>query len=279
MTGWTVICMPCPGWSTAAGRIGAGVYAMNEKQNALPPLRRGMAVAAVGLILLFSILYPLARLRPGLEYGDDLLYSAGSDGVSTVYSGRVDGAWAVLTVSADGAITYQWDGTEYGPYTTRLDPAAAPEGELSPFLTGVELFRGDEMIFRGGWLEDVSVLLDESGAPVFYTSSDGVPYNSEDEALDPHEPRIEFLLSLSLGQPELVRRGEPLFWLLGTFAAGLALTQIFFADRLFRHQMSFYIRDPERAAPSDWELARRVLAPLVLLIIALIAYLVGLSIL
>ena len=246
---------------------------MNEKQNALPPLRRGMAVAAVGLILLFSILYPLARLRPGLEYGDDLLYSAGSDGVSTVYSGRVDGAWAVLTVSADGAITYQWDGTEYGPYTVRTDPTAVPDGDMADFLTGVELCRGDQVRFRGGWLEtgDTFLLLAEDGTPVWDSA---VPEDGED---DPHAPPLEALLSLSHGTPELIRRGNPLFWLLGTFAAVVALAEILFADQLFRHRLSFHIRDPERAEPSDWELAWRVLAPLCLLLIALITYLAGLS--
>lgn len=66
---------------------------------------------------------------------------------------------------------------------------------------------------------------------------------------DPHAPPLEALLSLSHGTPELIRRGIPLFWLLGTFAAVVALAEILFADQLFRHRLSFHIRDPERAEP------------------------------
>ena len=144
---------------------------------------------------------------------------------------------------------------------------------MAHFLTGVELRRGDQVLFRGGWLEagDTFLLLAEDGTPVWDSA---VPEDGED---DPHAPPLEALLSLSHGTPELIRRGNPLFWLLGTFAAVVALAEILFADQLFRHRLSFHIRDPERAEPSDWELARRVLAPLFLLLGALIAYLAGLS--
>ena len=144
---------------------------------------------------------------------------------------------------------------------------------MADFLTGVELCRGDQVLFRGGWLEagDTFLLLAEDGTPVWDSA---VPEDGED---DPHAPPLEALLSLSHGTPELIRRGIPLFWLLGTFAAVVALAEILFADQLFRHRLSFHIRDPERAEPSDWELAWRVLAPLCLLLIALITYLAGLS--
>lgn len=246
---------------------------MKEKNTALAPLRRWLAVAAVGLILLFSLLYLLAQLRPGLEFGDEMLYPADTGGEGAVYTGRVDGAWAVLAVGEDGAITYRWGETEYGPYTVRTDPTAVPDGDMADFLTGVELCRGDQVRFRGGWLEtgDTFLLLAEDGTPVWGSA---VPEDGED---DPHAPPLEALLSLSQGTPELIRRGNPLFWLLGTFAAVVALAEILFADQLFRHRLSFHIRTPERAEPSDWELARRVLAPLFLLLGALIAYLAGLS--
>lgn len=246
------------------------MYAMNEKQNVLPPCRRWLAVAAVLLIALFSALYLLARLRPGLEYGGALLYPAEASGGGAVYAGRVDGARAVLTVGGDGSLTWQWGEEVYGPYTVRTDPTAVPDGEMADLLTGAEIRRGDQVVFRGGWLEagDAFLLLDEDGAPVWDSA---VP-----EGDGPHAPRLETLLSLSRGQPELVRRGIPLFWFLGTLAAATALAAALFAEQIFRRSLSFHIRNPEAAQPSDWELARRVLSPLALLAIALTAYLIGL---
>ena len=47
-------------------------------------------------------------------------------------------------------------------------------------------------------------------------------------------------------------------------------------DELFRWNLSFSIRHPERAEPSDWEIAGRYISWTALAVMALIAFIFGL---
>ena len=52
---------------------------------------------------------------------------------------------------------------------------------------------------------------------------------------------------------------------------------ILFADEIFRWNLRWSIRHPERAEPSEWELFSRGFSWVVLTIVALIGYMMGLS--
>lgn len=68
-------------------------------------------------------------------------------------------------------------------------------------------------------------------------------------------------------------KGNLLIWFAGIFFTALFIVEILFADELFRYRMSFRIREPEKAEPSEWEMDQRyigwMLAPLVTVIVFL----------
>lgn len=147
-----------------------------------------------------ALLHPQRRL--GVEYGGSLLLRS-VQGETTLYAGRVDGKEAVFAVSPDGRVTYRFDGGDYGPYIVVEDPGAVPrDHDMADVLTGVEVRRGDEILFRGGWLDGgISVLIDESGAPVssfsFSWYAGGKAYGPDGQEMDfSHEPSVSFLLPL-----------------------------------------------------------------------------------
>ena len=77
----------------------------------------------------------------------------------TVYSGKLRGKQAEFTVSADKTVSFRCDGQTYGPYTVKEDPTARPDLEIQ-LETGVELWEGDTLLFRGGfWQSDGSFWL------------------------------------------------------------------------------------------------------------------------
>ncbi|MBR3299772.1 MAG: hypothetical protein IKI64_11350 [Clostridia bacterium] len=68
-------------------------------------------------------------------------------------------------------------------------------------------------------------------------------------------------------------KGNWLIWFAGIFFSALIAVDILFTDELFRYRMSFRIREPEKAEPSEWEMDQRyigwMLAPLMTVIVFL----------
>ena len=62
---------------------------------------------------------------------------------------------------------------------------------------------------------------------------------------------------------------------MGTVLALMTGLLVVYADRLFRWNLRWHIRDPERAEPSDWELFTRKLSWVVLSGLALVSYIMG----
>ena len=140
---------------------------------------------------------------------------------------------------------------------------------------------GADILFRGGWYNSsFPLLVDENGAmePLFSLSvhtSSGKVYGPDGQALAPsYEPTASFLLQLAL-EPPLTHRGEIDAYFTGTLLAVVDIVSILFADRLFRWDLSFRIRDPEGAEPSEWEIFTRYLGWIVCTAGALIVYLMG----
>lgn len=252
-----------------------------ERIRNLETFQKVMLIISVLLVLVFSVLYPVVISRVGFEYMDSILVPEQSGG-GTVYSGRIGGVEASFVVSADKTVEFHYGGDLYGPYAVVEDPKAVPEDvELGPHMTGVELYENGELLFRGGmYRSDGFILLyDEDGNAVstgLSISFSGVAYGPDGEPIDPMEPSSAVILDLVYG-PELTHKGSYTPWFLGVVLCVMTAVSILYADELFRWSMSFRIRDADRAEPSDWELASRYIAWVLIPIMALVVFYLGLK--
>ena len=105
--------------------------------------------------------------------------------------------------------------------------------------------------------------------------SDGTVIDDNGNEIDPMKPSVGTILSLMAG-PELEHKGDWYGWLYGALLCAVTAVSILFADELFRWNLSFQIRDADRAEPSDWEIAGRYIAWTVMPLVALVVFIVGL---
>ena len=109
----------------------------------LQKVRKVLMILLAGMVLLFSILYLTLGRFDYLEY-QDTMFSRSTEGENTVYTAQVDGVDAVLTVGPDGAVTYRWGDTVYGPYgpgeepPESQDPHAPTAGDIRRFSAAPE---------------------------------------------------------------------------------------------------------------------------------------------
>lgn len=254
---------------------------MKYRIRALGKYQKAVLAAAVLLVLVFSAIYPVTMGREGYLYRGALLTPGQEEG-GTVYTGSVNGVQARFTVTPDRAVAFQYGEAAYGPYTAVEDPGAIPESADMSGLTGVELRKGEEVIFRGGvvrqgdtlWLYHENGDLENGGITI--TTSAGVTLDEDGNMVDPNEPSLSTILELMDG-PALTRKGDWLPYLLGVFLCAVTAVTILFADELFRFQLSFRILQAEDAEPTDLELFGRYVAWTVLPIAALVIFLLGLQ--
>ena len=252
-----------------------------ERLKKLGTYQKVILLVLAAMVVLFSVLYPVIISRVGFEYMDAILVPE-QTGVGAVYSGRIGGVEASFVVTADKTVEFHYGGALYGPYTVVEDPEAVPENvELGPTMTGVEIYEDDELIFRGGMCRyDGSILLyNEDGSVAnlgVSISAGGIAYGPDGEVIDPVEPSHAVILDLAYG-PELTHKGSFTPWFLGVLLCIFTAVSILYADELFRWSMSFHIRDADRAEPSDWELASRYIAWVLIPIITLVVFYMGLK--
>ena len=251
------------------------------KFKSLDRYQKGVMLAMAAMIVVFSALYAYTVGRVGYEYRDAILVPSGENG-GTAYSGRIGGESAEFTVSADGTVEFRRGDTLYGPYTAREDPSAVPEGhELSEHMTGLELRCGDEVIFRGGVLGrgDSLLLYNEDGtassAGFVVTTNGGMAIDGSGNVIDPLEPGANNVLELLSG-PRLTHKGSWWGYFAGVIICLITAASILYVDELFRWNLSFSIRHPERAEPSDWEIAGRYISWTALAVMALAVFIIGL---
>lgn len=236
------------------------------------------------LLVVCSVLYPIFSRMEGISYRDSFLrYRA--EGENAVYSGKVDGVPVTFTVSPDRNLVFQSSENVPITYTVTEDPSAVPKDhDMHEVLTGVEVRRDGEILFRGGWYTGggFDVLVDEDGnqiAPTITISygGDAQQYSADGQPITPSsEPDAADVLNLT-SSPALVHRGDGMAYLGGTFLVAINAVLILFADELFRFDLRFQIRNPERAEPSDWELFTRHASWVVLTVFAVIVYILGLT--
>lgn len=227
------------------------------------------------MVLVFSILYPVTLSRVGYSYRDAILVPHEAEG-TTVYSGKIQGEAASFTVTQDKTVTFQYGDFTYGPYTVKEDPQAAPEsGDLADSLSGVEIWRQDSRLFRGGARK-----LDQHGWLLYYEN--GEPYGLEikittgGNSAAQMEPSLATILDLAMG-PELTHKGHWLPWFLGILLCVVNAVSILYADELFRFWLSFRIESPELAEPTDLEITGRYFGWGAMLIGIFVVFVIGLS--
>ena len=255
--------------------------ALRAKWTAMNWYRRGLSITMVLEILVFGVLTATAVSQPGVSYGDGFLVPR-REGEVRIYEGTVDGEPARFTVSPGGEVSYRWGEFSYGPYRVSRDPAAVPEGFRGE-ETGLEIRRGDEVVFRGSYSPDSPVpLIDESGAPV-WDAALSVEIIGEESTLyvdgravtweERHAPRLAAVAEMALG-PALTHRGSVGYYLLITLLAALNLLQICFPGFFFRLSLLGHVRNREAAEPSSFYIGMERLEWALLAALCLVLYIV-----
>lgn len=237
-----------------------------ERIKNLDRFQKGILLLLTVMVLLFTVLYIIASCQEGYVYEDAFL-RMGEENGNTVYTGELNGVQASFTVTPEKAVTFRFGDEVYGPYTAKKDPTAVPEKNEG--MTGIELCRAGEVIFRGG--------VSRQNAGWFLMPEDG---DLSDTivigiASQTPEPSHYAILDLMAG-PELTHRGTWLGWITGTFLCLLTAPTILFADELFRFRMSFRVENADNIEPADWEIIGRYISWTVAPIAALVTYIIGL---
>jgi len=253
---------------------------------ALDWYQKGILLVLAAMIVVFGVVYHLVVSRVGYLYFDEIFVPAEKNG-STVYSATLDGRESSFTVTADKAVTFRYGDKVYGPYTAKEDPTAVPKGEeLSGHMTGIEVRKGGEVIFRGGVLqygsaEDPHWMLyneDGTGADIGVTVyvSNGTVVDGDGNVVDQMEPSLHTVLALMRG-PKLTHKGHWVFWFLGVFFSAVTAVSVLFVDEMFYWRLRYRIRNAEQAEPTDWEIAGRYISWTLMVIMLLVVYIKGLQ--
>ncbi len=233
------------------------------------------------MVLVFAVIYSIVIDHEGFEYENVILTPSQENG-NTVYSGKIQGEQACFTVGADKSVEFRYGNKTYGPYTAKEDPTAIPKDtELGASMTGVEIRKREEIFFRGGvlaadgfrWLYNEDGSLYDVGFSVV-TGEGTIVVDENGKGIDLTELSVATILDLMAG-PELTHKGDWSAWLLGAFLCFFTAVLILFADEIFRLQMSFQIRNADKAEPSDWEMAGRYVGWTMMPFAALICFIVG----
>ena len=236
----------------------------------------------LAMVVVFTVVYAVTTARVGFSYKDAILVPAQEDD-TTVYTGKVQGKNARITVDPDGIVTFQYDDKTFGPYTVREDPSAIPEELTEDYdMTGVEIRCGEDVFFRGcmNTFAGHRFLYNEDGSAasirITYTAVSGEIQGAGGNVIDPLEPDSATILEL-LDSPALTHRGDWLMWFLGIVLCGATAVSILFVNELFRFHLSFQIQNAETAEPSEWEMATRYLSWTVVPIGAFAIFIIGLQ--
>ena len=250
-----------------------------ERIRRLGRYQKSVLLATALMALVFTAVYLTVTARVGFAFGDAILLDV-HEVSADVYTGKVRGETVRFTVNADRSVTFQRGERLYGPYTAAEDPTAVPaDSALAAYMTGVELRRDGEVVFRGGVLENGGMYLlyreDGSLADIRGVDAPGDYAADESGSAVSEEPSVLTLLTLISG-PVLRHKGQWPVWLGGVLLCVITALTVLFADELFRWHLSFRIRNADRAEPSDWEIAGRYLSWTALPLLALVVFILGL---
>ncbi len=227
--------------------------------------QKGVLLVLLALVLGFTAAYGVTASRVGFAYQNTILIPRMENG-NQVYAGTIQGQDAAFTVYADETVAFRWGDRLYGPYRVTEDPSAIPESSaLARDMTGIELRRGEELLFRGGVvrLDGGYWLWDEAGQSsdlhLSVITGTGVKLDMDGNEIDPLEPSVSVILTL-LDGPELTAGAQWGFWVCGVLICAVTALSILFAQELFHLRLALLVRDAYGAEPSEWELAGRYIA-------------------
>ena len=253
-----------------------------ERLKYLNRWQKGILLFMTAMLLVFAALYARSIAREGFAYRGAILVPK-EQGGATVYSGRIRGKTAEFTVQSGRSAEFRYGEKLYGPYTMEINPAAIPEGsKAEEGIIGVELRRGDEVLFRGGVQEhggDRWLHTEDGYSPdveISFMAHNDLVLDDRLQVADPMQPSVSTILDLLLG-PELSHKGTWRTWFFGAFLCALTAVSILFADELFRWHLSFQIRGAEQAEPSDWEMAGRYVSWFMVPLLVLVMLILGLQ--
>ena len=167
----------------------------------------------------------------------------------------------------------------------KKDSTAIPKDEKdAEYMTGVELRRGNEILFRGGimeiarsfWLYNEDGTSNGFGISISFSDGSTTTLDGQGKVIDPAEPPVHTILQL-MQNPKLTHKGQWYGWFAAVLVCGLNAISILFADELFLWSLSFRVRYPGGAEPSDMEITRRYISWTVLTVAALSIFIVGLQ--
>lgn len=235
--------------------------------------RKIMLAAMLIFIVGFGAATVALTLRPGLgPYRGSLLYPQGG-GETRRYAGRIDDEAATLSISPDGVIEYTWGAYAYGPYQVVEDPSACSD----PWLQGIEIRQGDEVLFRGGYYgggSSLTTLHDGSGEPLWDDMLSIVYGESGNAATqeDLHAPRLSTLARWVLEPEELTHRGSLSLYFGVTLIALFNILLICFPGFFFRWSIRWHVREPEKTELSDFHIAMERAEWVLLAVAVLVLY-------
>lgn len=230
------------------------------------------------LIVLFLILYSTVGRQQVLHYHGEALRRTEAEN-AVIYSGKLSGRPISYTVT-DTTVEYRY-GDKTLLYTATDDPSAVPPegaGELPEALRqqlkGVEIRKNGELLFRGGWgiFGSSLMLYNEDGSST--VGIDYVIYSTSGPVLN--DPSASTILRL-IHIPDVNQRANFLGLLCGIFLCVACMVSLMYADRLFRWNLRFSIRNVEDAEPSDWELFSRWIGWLLFTALAIAIFILGLT--
>ena len=258
---------------------------MRERFRELSAYQKFILIALAVMALGFGVLYMITIRREGFAYRDGLLMQSEENG-NTLWSGTVEGRMAVFTVHPDKSVEYSWGNQHYGPYTLKEDPTAIPKDHVnSGSMTGIEIHRGGQLLFRGGVLkvyidnEEYYSLYNEDGTPEYgsftISSVNGIVTDEHGSVIDTRAPSVTVIAQMMFG-PGLSHYGSGGFWFCGLLLSFITALSVVYADELFRWNMRRTIRNAEGAEPSDWYVLSRGISWTVASIAILVIYIIGL---
>ncbi len=247
-----------------------------ERIKELTRTKKGFLLFMLVMVLVFVVLYPVTVSRVGYSYHGKIFVPEETAG-STVYSARLWGKPAQFTVSGGNTVEFRHGDTVYGPYTVTKVPEAVPEeSDIAENMTGLEIRRGNELIFRGGVLKvsDLYYLYNEDGS-LYSGFIVGSSYSGGGNREASVEPSVRNILELVDG-PALSHKGEWGVFFFGVLICAVNAISIIFEKSLFSWRMSFVVKDPEDARPSELYNLTRYICWVVLAVTAAAVFIAGL---
>ena len=248
----------------------------------LDKYQKTFLLALTVITVVYTVIYAVTIPRVGYLYHETVFVPEVADG-TTVYSADYHGRKCRFTVS-DDTVVFEKDSLKYGPYYFREDPTAIPVGSgFAEIMKGLEVRYNDKVIFRGGavkvsdgqyWVYNEDGTVPVSSSPL--DEQDEVIVDEHGKVIDENTLFVCGITDLMLG-PELRHKGSWTAWL-GCLAYCAAVAAIvIFADEIFRWNLSFMIKNHEKAQPSDWEITWRHLAWALFTIMAVYLFNLGLK--